>query len=824
SAVSGNAVFTYIAKTDWSFDAEDVLITGIRLNNKVYSFGGTILVNPTSLNMKNVAISDKDATYVGFVSYDGTPLQTNVSNRFRLPFSFATHFSDGGKQLFDLYVERTNEDVEMMADIRSFDLSRFIPGNRQITGNLSFVGDTDLKRNHHLSGVLGLSGNEGTASADIALEGAVFSLRNGSVTVKGNTFSGISLAVDGKGTFDGAFHFDSPFSFDTVTPKGSSANVDFHGTFPAVSSVPEIDDFLNTLRNGPVSLTMDVKDLSVFGRAMPLFDDSSLTLAYDGKKLSLGGRYLYGWYDPATKTADITLDDVPSGFGFHLNGCLNSKNLACTLDKVSLDLTWINKFMKTPEFVIDDGSAKGMLFVTGPMDNPQVFGHLSCDTLEMQTLYLPDEKIYARNIFLWADGSTLSSALQRGYVTNIKTGKTNKGTFQMAINLNGLSFDSIVTNIDFSDGNINFYMPITDSDIEIHADVSGNMRLEVTANNGTFSSGTGVLENATMTIGMKDCPSWYVSSTTTSTDFWLRIGKNNRIFYPNTPSPMFSATLQEGQDFHFVYDHIRKQFQMQGDLAIRNGEIFYFQKNFFITEGSISFPNNTGESFQPIVNLRAKMRNYDSSGNPVDIYLVLKNNVLTNFTPTFESSPQKNLEEIMSILGQSILPTEAYGGVSLYRVASLATVATDVAQRMGWIREGSMTNLSETIRSSLGLDMFTLHSNVLQNIIIDALPGSSAMTISPIARYLNNTTVFMGKYLGQDMFLQVLLHLTAVDKNSGKARTPFLVNDLALNLEMSLQWDTPLCTYSLFTQPNELSLVQILDTIGFSITKRIVLR
>jgi hypothetical protein len=74
------------------------------------------------------------------------------------------------------------------------------------------------------------------------------------------------------------------------------------------------------------------------------------------------------------------------------------------------------------------------------------------------------------------------------------------------------------------------------------------------------------------------------------------------------------------------------------------------------------------------------------------------------------------------------------------------------------------------------------------------------------------------------MFLQALLHLTAIDRNSGKARTPFLVNDLALNLEISLDWDTPLCTYSLFTQPNELSLVQILDTIGFSVTKRIVLR
>ena len=47
--------------------------------------------------------------------------------------------------------------------------------------------------------------------------------------------------------------------------------------------------------------------------------------------------------------------------------------------------------------------------------------------------------------------------------------------------------------------------------------------------------------------------------------------------------------------------------------------------------------------------------------------------------------------------------------------------------------------------------MFTLHSNVLQNVIIDALPGSNAITVSPVARYLNNTSVFMGKYLGNNM-------------------------------------------------------------------------
>lgn len=227
---------------------------------------------------------------------------------------------------------------------------------------------------------------------------------------------------------------------------------------------------------------------------------------------------------------------------------------------------------------------------------------------------------------------------------------------------------------------------------------------------------------------------------------------------------------------------------------------------------------------EPVLNLRAKLRDFDASGNAVDIYLILNETTLSNFNPTFESTPAKSLSEIMSMLGQSILPSTAYGNSSLYRVASMASVATSMAQRMGWINMGSVTSLSDTIRRSLGLDMFSLHSNILQNILIDILPGSSSVEISPLARYLNNTSVFLGKYVGSDMFLQALFHLQAYDRDSTKKHVSFLTNDLVLDLEVSLDWETPLCTYSVFTQPQELSLIEILDTIGFSVSKRIVLR
>jgi hypothetical protein len=217
------------------------------------------------------------------------------------------------------------------------------------------------------------------------------------------------------------------------------------------------------------------------------------------------------------------------------------------------------------------------------------------------------------------------------------------------------------------------------------------------------------------------------------------------------------------------------------------------------------------------------MTDFDAQGNRVDIFLVLRDSGLSNINPQFESIPPKDVNEILEILGQSILPTGAYGQVNLYSVASLAAAATDVAERLGYIDAGQTTALTESIRISLGLDMFSIRSNILQNILFDALPGSNiGNTLTPLARYLNNTSIFMGKYVGREFFLQALVHLTAMDRS--RVKRSFISSDLSLDLELSLDWVNPVGTFSFFTQPNELSFTNILDTIGFSVTKRIVLR
>ncbi|MBP5756014.1 MAG: hypothetical protein J6W39_00355, partial [Spirochaetales bacterium] len=76
--------------------------------------------------------------------------------------------------------------------------------------------------------------------------------------------------------------------------------------------------------------------------------------------------------------------------------------------------------------------------------------------------------------------------------------------------------------------------------------------------------------------------------------------------------------------------------------------------------------------------------------------------------------------------------------------------------------------------------------------------------------------------LTSDWFFKIRLMLKSENNtNNSNDFGHFLAKDLILDTEVSLDWDTPMGTVSIFTNPRELSVFEILDTIGFSVTKQI---
>ena len=119
--------------------------------------------------------------------------------------------------------------------------------------------------------------------------------------------------------------------------------------------------------------------------------------------------------------------------------------------------------------------------------------------------------------------------------------------------------------------------------------------------------------------------------------------------------------------------------------------------------------------------------------------------------------------------------------------------------------------------------MFSLRTNLIENLLLDTIFTSTGQTISPVARYLDKTSIYMGKYLSENFFLQGMIHLSALNSNRNSGSyTTILADDLMVDLEISLEWQNPLGTVSFFTKPRNFSLHNLFDSFGFSFTKTIV--
>jgi hypothetical protein len=114
------------------------------------------------------------------------------------------------------------------------------------------------------------------------------------------------------------------------------------------------------------------------------------------------------------------------------------------------------------------------------------------------------------------------------------------------------------------------------------------------------------------------------------------------------------------------------------------------------------------------------------------------------------------------------------------------------------------------MREALGLDMFSLRSSVIQNLVLSYLPGMGQNDYNMVSRYLDGTSIFAGKYFNSGLFGRA-----SVSLNAGKT--------VKFDIELSVNWDNEIGSFSIFTSPGELSLLNFLDNIGFSFSRRILL-
>ncbi len=820
ASLFGELDANYFSLRDWYVKSNKLSITDVRFQNRLYDLDTSITASERELLLTNLQLKEGGLVMPGSFMYRGTDFASLLNSSFLAPFEASFTLDANNQRKISISLMGENSRISGAVKLSSLPLDRFAGVLEGIVVDFSAVGYSDFQNMASIDGMLSMVRGDAAFSSKLSVDQNLIRFYDSTLLMPDFSYTGEALAIgDTMARSSGRLEHIRHLSYKD---QRSQLTYDLSIDTDMMTSLFTLPAALKSLENGNISAQLSLSDILVYGEGG--ISDGTYSINLSDSMLQIGGNHLKLSYNKLDKYLSASLNKS-FGLGFSVEGSLASSDYGLHFTDIYMPLPLLNRTFLKPIFSFLDGVAEGELLIGRTEDGLRPYGQLWVDSARMQLFWLPQDTFTMKNISATIDGSRGITPRVPFFSTNAVTGKTIQGYGWLGASLDGLRLENYEIHAESNDQMIYVWIPMQGFDADIRTYAGGTFNL-FGVGFETWLDGKVTIQDTTMTLGIKDLPSWYVANNLTTTNFDVVTGKNVSFFYPNTPNPFIRATITENQNISFMYDHITDEFVADGTLSFRSGEIYYFQKNFFITEGSLALHTDalTGRSqIQPTINLRAKMTDFDAQGNRVDIFLVLRDSGLSNLNPQFESIPAKDVNEILEILGQSILPTGAYGEVNLYSVVSLAAAATDVAERLGYIDSSQTTALTESIRISLGLDMFSIRSNILQNILFDALPGSNiGSTLTPLARYLNNTSIFMGKYIGRQYFLQALVHLTAMDRS--KVKRSFISPDLSLDLELSLDWMNPLGTFSFFTQPNELSFTNILDTIGFSVTKRIVLR
>jgi hypothetical protein len=159
---------------------------------------------------------------------------------------------------------------------------------------------------------------------------------------------------------------------------------------------------------------------------------------------------------------------------------------------------------------------------------------------------------------------------------------------------------------------------------------------------------------------------------------------------------------------------------------------------------------------------------------------------LSKFTPRFSSDPPRSDTYIMAMIGAPFVARAETQGLGI----SAALMSSDVISQTWLLRP-----LEQRLRDVLKLDMVSVRTQIVQNLLVQRLFGT---TLNP----LDNTSVSLGKYLGNDLFLEMLVRLQTPSvagyigppvglPPSPNPTLPSPGIGLVPQFELSMEWATP---------------------------------
>jgi len=484
--------------------------------------------------------------------------------------------------------------------------------------------------------------------------------------------------------------------------------------------------------------------------------------------------------------------------GTYKNGIVDAKTNYFFIDMPML----FNIFSGQNDFFITGGYITGKADLTGPFWNPEFHGTARAESLRFKAPNFITEDIRVAPFDVLAEGYEMTSGpvnvlsgsgsgTVRGWISFENWIPANIGLditipretpVPYGVNIVGFLAKGIAS------GKLNMTISLTNNLLELKGDVFTN-EADLSINMDELMEN---MEKENVEIDFN-----------TIVDLKVTAGSMVEFIWPSS-NPILRATPEMGTVIHITSDTRASQYSLNSNIKIRSGELYYFDRSFFIRQGSMTLKENESK-FEPRISARAEIRDRSDSG-PVTITMVIDNQPLFSFVPRFEATPGMTQLEIYSILGQNFNNTQGEENAELAQrflwgsTADLVTqliASSDIFAQLVFLRQ-----VERQVRNFMKMDVFNVRTRLLQNVIVTGAMGIGGLgqntgqeiyadRSNKVGNYLDNTTVFIGKYISQDMFFQGMITLKYDENNSTLGGLRF-EPDFGIELQspfINIRWD-----------------------------------
>lgn len=501
------------------------------------------------------------------------------------------------------------------------------------------------------------------------------------------------------------------------------------------------------------------------------------TIAFYDKENNITGFYI----DDGTVSLNMT-DAFKTRLSFDGNITRETINLQCY--NICLDIPQVMSFIPTGDYVhFDTGNLNGALLIEGKLNEPQFYGTLYLDDANLNSPGYAPDNLHAHNVPIFFDKYNL---------------KMPKCAFSAK------TFDFMVECTSEFDGWIPYNTVVICSidqarpghmkteNLLFHADgsVYCDLQMNITPDD-MYLFGSAFFDKGSFSIAFDTFDEFnrIVSAGNGKfafkMDLKLGLGQRAEYNWPNMKTPILRTLIPTEEPI--LMSSTPGTFMISGLAKMRGGEITYIRRNFYVKEGNIKFLE-TIDGFTPLLTLRAEVRDKDLEGKPVKLILKLKEQPLVDNYDTWitkiTAEPAKSEQEVLQLFGQ--LVTGDMNKTTL--IKDTLTNATDFASQITFAK-----NIENKIRDFLHLDVLSLRTQVFQNLVFGNIFKNKDQANLTIGDYLDNTSLYIGKYFGSAIYADAALHLSNYDplKDRNLNMQRMVYKNILFEPEIGLEMATP---------------------------------